>query len=239
MPGLSEASWSDIEAMRAQLATGAPRSIQQAAEQLAALFATQFSTVVLARVFLVLPFERLPPEDSAFVRAAVGDDARLTARTPILSLLGTHGRLPAWNDRTRSAGHLAIPLLDRDTVQAAPMIARLLVDLGVDLRGLAAGGPIATRMMIGGRTAMFYVSDARTTQDDRGRPIINPEFAAEHGVESVFGMGSSYLDGTIALAIVFCAERVERAVADRYGSLINSFKMATLELKTADRIFAS
>jgi hypothetical protein len=52
-------------------------------------------------------------------------------------------------------------------------------------------------------------------------------------------MGSSYLDGSLAIAIVFCAERIERAVADRYGSFINSFKMATLDLKNADRVWSS
>ena len=225
--------------MRKAVAGGKPESVQHAAEQFTALFATRFSTVVLARMFLVVPFGRLPPRDHAFARALVGADPRLTAETPVLSLLGTHGRKPEWNDRARSAAHLAIPLLDRETVQAAPMIARLLIDLEVDLQGLGTGGPIATRMMIGGRNAMFYVPDARTTRDERGRLIIDPDFAAKQGVESVFGMGGSYLDGTLAIAIVFCAERIERTEADRYGSFINSFKMATLELKDADRIWST
>ena len=47
--------------MRTQIATGKPSSVQQAAEQLTALFATRFSTIVLARMFLVVPFDRLPP----------------------------------------------------------------------------------------------------------------------------------------------------------------------------------
>jgi hypothetical protein len=239
VPGLSEASWSDIEAMRAQIAAGKPRSVQHAAEQFTALFATRFSTVLLARVFLVVPFERLPPADRAYARALAGKDPRLTATTPVLSLLGTHGKEPEWNDRMRSVAHLAIPLLDRESIQAAPMIARLLVDLEVDIQGMGAGGPITTRRMVGGRSAMFYVPDARTTRDDRGRPIIQQEFATRYGVESVFGMGSSYLDGSLAIAIVFCTERIERGAADRYGSFINSFKMATLELKNADRIWSS
>jgi hypothetical protein len=237
--GLSEASWSDIEALRAQIVAGKPESIQQAAEQLTALLVTRFSTIILARVFLVLPLDQLPADDSAFARAIVDDDPRLTATTPVLTLLGTHGRRPEWNDRTRSERHLAIPLLDRESVLAAPMIARLLADLEVDLQGLGTGGPIATRMMVGGRNAMFYVPEARTARDELGRPIIQPKFAAAHGVESVFGMGGAYLDGTLALAIVFCAERVDRVVADRYGSLINSFKMATLEPKNAGRIWRS
>jgi len=239
MSGLAEASWSEIEAMRAEIAAGRPESVQQAAEQFTELFATRFSTVVLARVFLVVPFERLPVDDAAFARAAAGQDPRLGAKTPVLSLMGTHGRKPEWNDRMRSTKHLAIPLLDRESVQGAPMIARLLIDLEVDLQGLDAGGAIKTRMMIGGRNAMFYVPDARTTRDELGRLIIEPEFAAKYSVESVFGMGGAYLDGTIAIAIVFCAERIDRSVADRFGSFINSFKMATLEPKNADRIWPS
>jgi hypothetical protein len=190
-------------------------------------------------VFLVVPLGQLPPRDATFARALAGNDPRLTEQTLVLSLLGTHGRKPEWNDRARSAGHLAIPLLDRESVQAAPMIARLLVDLEVDLQGLETGGPIATRKMIGGRTGMFYVPDARTARDDRGRPIIQPEFVAGHGIESVFGMGGAYLDGSLVTAIMFCAERIERADADRYGSFINSFKLQTLELQRADRIWTS
>jgi hypothetical protein len=237
--GLSDASWSDIEAMRTQIGGGKFETVQQAAEQFTAHFATRFSTVVLARVFLVVPFERLPPHDGAFARTLVGNDSRLTGQTLVLSLLGTHGKLSEWNDRARSVGHLAIPLLDRESVQAAPMIARLLLDLEVDLQGLSTGGPIATRTMVGGRNAMFYVPDARTTRDERGNPIIQPEFVAKHGVESAFGMGGSYLDGALAIAIVFCAEHIERDDADRYGSFINSFKLATLELETAGRIWSS
>lgn len=239
MSGLSEASWSDLEAMRTQIAAGKPRSFQQAAEQFTAFFATRFSTVVLARVFLVVPLDRLPPYDRAFARAIAGHDPRLTPSTPVLSLLGTHGRDPAWNDRTRSVGHLAIPLLDRESVQAAPMIARLFADLEVEVQGLGTGGPITTRMMAGGKTAMFYVPDARTTRDDRGRLIIQSDFATRYGVESVFGMGGSYLDGSLALAIVFCAERLERLVADRYRSFITAFQMATMELNNAGRVWSS
>lgn len=237
MSGLSAASWNDIEAMRAQIAAGKPASVQEAAEQFTALFATRFSTVVLARVFLVVPLGRLPPHDAAFARALAGNDPRLTDETPVLSLIGTHGMSTEWNDRARSVGHLAIPLLDRESVQAAPMIARLLVDLAVDLGKIGSGDSISTRRMVGGRNAMFYVPDARTTRDDRGRLIIQPEFAAKHGVESVFGMGGSYLDGSLAIAIVFCAERIERDDADRYGSFINSFKMATLALMNDGRVW--
>lgn len=239
MPGLREASWSEIEALRAQLAAGRPESVQEAAQQFATLFATRFSTIILVRVFLVVPLERLPADDLALARERAGEDPRLTPRTPVLTLLGTRGRHLDWNLRARSAGHRAIPLLDRESVQAAPMIARLLADLEVDVRGLGSSGSIATRRMIGGKNGMFYVPDARGARDERGRPIIHPEFAARHGVESVFGMGGAYLDGTVAIAIMFCAERIEPADADRYGSFINSFKMATLELKAAGRIWSS
>jgi hypothetical protein len=214
-------------------------SAQRAAEQFTALFVAQFSTIVLARVFLVVPLERLPPRDGTFARALTGNDSRLTGQTPVLSLLGTHGRKPEWDDRTRSVAHLAIPLLDRETVQAAPMIARLLLDLEVDLQGLGTGGPIATRKMVGGKNGMFYVPDARTARDDRGRLIIQPEFVAQHDIESVFGMGGAYLDGSLAIAIMFCAERIERDDADRYGSFINTFKLLTLDLQRDGRIWSS
>ena len=71
-----------------------------------------------------------------------------------------------------------------------------------------------------------------------GRQIVaDSAFVRENGIKTVFGMGGAYVDGTLAVMIVFCNEPLERMVVDRYGSFISSFKMATASLLASGRIF--
>jgi hypothetical protein len=158
----------------------------------------------------------------------------------VLSLLGTRGREASWNDRAASRGHLAIPLIDRSFVQGAPMIAKLLADLEIDLKKLDDGAPIATRHMLGGRNGTFYVPDAQSAKDDHGRNIIaSREFVQAQQVRTVFGMGGAYLDGRLIVAIIFTSELLYRAVVDRYPSLISTFKAVTAQVQTDGLVFSA
>jgi hypothetical protein len=226
----SEADRPTIEALRRQIdALGEACTLEAAAQRFAALFAETFESVVLSRVFLVAPFSALPPAEQAV--AAEGAVPAPSPSTPVLSLLSTCGKLPEWNDRTASAAHRAIPLVSSRRVAAAPMIARLLSDLDVDLGALDEGRPIATRQMLGGKNGTFYVEDARDSKDAEGREVISSrDFAEQHGVRTVFGMGGAYVDGTLVVAIFFCSEKLDRAVVDRFPLLIGTFKTATTRL---------
>ena len=225
------ATWNDIGVLRERIMTFRAPSVEECAQHLARLFAETFSSVVLARLFAVLPFARLPAADRAFATRFAAGHPGLGPHTPVLSLLGSFGRLPNWCQRTSSENHLAIPLIDVEFVQGAPMLARLLADLEVNLAGLADGRPIVTRTMLGGRNKTFYVSDAQTATDETGRHIIpSAEFVATHRVRTVFGMGGAYEDGTLATAILFTDELIERLTVDRYPSFISNFKMSTAHL---------
>ena len=155
-------------------------------------------------------------------------------------VLGTTGREPQWNQRLTSEGHLAIPLLDRAFVQGIPMIAKLLADLEADLANLDSGMPIASRKLLGGQNATFYVPDARTMVDSQGRSVISATpFVTRYGVRGVFGMGGAYLDGSLAVAVIFTNEVLERLTVDKFPSLIGNFKMATSKLVSAGKIFSA
>lgn len=235
----SEIDWPGIERLRAKCAAIEHVSLDAAAQDFAALFAQEFASVVLARVFAVLPFECLPARERDFARAFVRDDPRLAARTPVLTLLGSAGRDASWNQRTSSKGHLAIPLLDQRFVQGAPMIAKLLSDLDIDLKNLDDGRPIATRQMLGGRNGTFYIPDAQAARDEQGRAIIPArDFVAHHHVRTVFGMGGAYIDGGLIAAIIFTNELLERQTIERFPSLISNFKMATADLQARKSLFA-
>ena len=201
----------------------------------------EFPSVVLARVFVVVPFKSLPDVDADVARRfaeKVGATQLLLPMTPVLSLLGTSGAVATWNNRVRSNGHLAIPLLSKELVEGAPMLAQLLADLKLDLACLDDARPIDSKRMMGGTNQRFYVQCAKTALDARGRFIIPArDFVATHDVETVFGMAGAYVDGMVIAAIVFTTERLEEQVIDRYPSIIANFRMATTPAVLAGRIY--
>lgn len=233
-----DASWADIDGLRQRIASFPPTSVETIASGFVAALKDTFESVVLARLFVVLPFADLPAAEREFAIKLVGGDDRLTAKTPCLALLGTCGREAAWNDRTQSRGHRVIPLIDRAFVSGAPMLAKLLADLEIDLRPLDAGQPIDVRRMLGSQNGMFYVPDAKTATDGARLIIADRDFVSRYDVHTVFGMGGAYNDDVLAIAIVFTTESIERLVADRYPSLISNFKMATASLVSRGEVFA-
>jgi hypothetical protein len=245
VPSLEAASWPDINAFRESIAkeVAVQPSLCAAAQRFATQFIEHFPSIVLSRVFAVVPFQRLPASDAesaARFAEQVGASSLLKPDTRVLSLLGTSGANPLWNNRAHSAGHLAIPLLSRQLVEGIPMIAQLLADLGVDLACLDDARGIESRRMLGSANQCFYVATASEARDSRGRLIIASQgFVSEYKVETVFGMGGSYVDGMMVVAICFSKERVDRLTIDRFPSVIANFKMATTTLALRGHIYAS
>jgi hypothetical protein len=241
MHSLSSATWSDIELVRARLSERAANasSVQDVAQGFAGDMATSFSSIALARVFIVQGLDELPAEEQQAARAAAGSFA-LDPTTRVLSLLGTFGLEKAWCDRRQSKGHRSIPLTSSTAVRDIPMVAKLLADLGADITALdLAGSGIGTRFLAGGRGGVFFVADAESAVDARGRRVIAAsDFVARYGIRTVFGMGGVYGDGTLAVSLFFTNERLERLNVDRFGNLITSFKIVTAELVERGRIYA-
>ena len=236
---ISDASLAHVGRLRADLSASKNDSLEQAAARFAASFTSHFESVVLSRVFAVLGLDELPEEERAAAVAVAGGNAALGPSTRVLSLLATRGRKPEWNDRKLSRGHRAIPLLDRSFVQGAPMIAKLLSDLEVDLASLDEGKPIATRQMLGGANVTFYVPEAASACDDLGHPIIPArDFVDDFGIKTAFGMGGAYATGQLVVSTVFTSEEVDLPTVNRFPNLIGSFKMSTAALVAAGNIFA-
>jgi hypothetical protein len=104
------------------------KCLEEAAQEMATALHNQFTeSVALARVFLTVSFDSLPPTNNEFVRKLAelaGAASGLKGTTPVLSLIGTHGQESDWNDRRRSKGHMGIPLISSAFVGAIPMISR-------------------------------------------------------------------------------------------------------------------
>lgn len=82
-------------------------------------------SLILVRLFVTVPYGELPEFNRKFVSdvaASMGHTDELNDQTPVLSLVGTRGVEPAWNDWRQSQGHVGIPLISREVVQSIPMM---------------------------------------------------------------------------------------------------------------------
>jgi hypothetical protein len=78
---------------RAQMAT----SLEEAAQALATALYSQFAeSVILARVYVTVPFAALPPLTRAFVQARPGAASALNGKTPVLSRKSRPCSYAAW-----------------------------------------------------------------------------------------------------------------------------------------------
>lgn len=246
--GIDEIGYDALERMWSTLkpAVVTAGALQPAAQFLAsALYESFVDTVALVRVFATVELAQLPPLDRSFVESfasARGAPQRLAENTPVLSLMGTRGVEPAWNDRAQSAGHLGVPLVSSTFVEEIPMIARLLGEIGFQPHWSAIGHrPGMVMKTLANVNGVFFVDDARSAVDDLGRRIIPAaDFVDQYRVRSVFGVGGSYLSGTtFVTAIVFTNRSLLRSQALSFVPLIGFFKAATTRLVNRAAFFAA
>ncbi|HEX8457389.1 MAG TPA: hypothetical protein VF656_08840 [Pyrinomonadaceae bacterium] len=216
--------------------------LQEAAQVCARALYEEFTeSVVLARLFVTLPFADLPARDRAFVSAladAKGIAPLLDEKTQVLSLLGTNGAQPPWRERYESQAHLGIPLVTAEFVESIPMVARLMHDMGVGAGRADEGGTDVLVKNLGRAAGVFYVRDAKTWLDARNRKIVSAQdFVAANDIRTVFGLGGSYLNGSFVAMILFTREIIEQSQAEAFMLLVNTFKTVTLSLVMDGALF--
>lgn len=216
--------------------------LQDAGQDCARLLYEEFQDcLVLARVFVTIPFLHLPVRDKQFVTEFAGAKGILPLlypKTRVLSLLGTYSDRPEWNDRYHSQGHLGIPLVTASFTESIPMIARLMSDMGVGEKWYQDEDASIQTTRLEQIAGVFYVKDAPTWLDHRNRKIVSEQdFVAAHGIKTVFGLGGSYLDGSFVTIILFARETITQAQVEGFMPLVISFKIATMNLVTQARYF--
>jgi hypothetical protein len=220
------------------------KTLETAAQAVMEVLYQEFSdSIVLVRLFVTVPFGKLPAANHSFVARlanAQGLTGLMKDETLVLSLLATRGRKPAWNDRRQSQGHVGIPLVSAAFIDRIPMMSRLLNEVGLSLDWIDSQEKvIATKTFIG-LSGVFYVPDAKTAVDHQGRKIISAQdFVDDQHVKTVFGLAGGYpISRTFLTLIVFCCETVEKPSVERFLPLISSFKANTTSLALAGTIFA-
>jgi hypothetical protein len=245
MPKLSDATVPTISHLATKIedAIAGCDCLADAAQEYTNVFYEEFrESIVLVRLFATVPFAELPAPNQTFVTAlaaSAGPAAAVNGQTLVLSLLGTRGEKPAWNDRRHSRGHVGIPLASGEFIDAIPMMSRLLKELGLSLDWINSRDSTIVAKVLGRTAGVFYVPEARTAVDHKGRKTITAQdFVAAYNVKTVFGLGGGYLTSHgFVTSIIFLRETIEKRQAERFTPLINTFKSHTVTLASRKKVF--
>jgi len=207
------------------------------------LYETFRESIILTRMFVTVPFSRLPDTNKDFVMGLArktGITDLIRDETPVLSLLGTSGQEAAWNDRRRSEGHVGIPLASADFIEAIPMMSRLLKSLGADLDWIDSKDSDIVTKTLGSMSGVFFVEDAKTESDSKGRKIIAAQdFVDTYNVRTVFGVGGGISRTPyFVVNINFLKDTVTEPYIERFIPVINQFKIDMNEIVWKKRIFS-
>ena len=213
-----------------------------AQEYMSILYDELKESIILARLFATIPFEDLPEPNQAFVMELArsgGVSELIKIDTLVLSLLGTKGAKPDLKDRRESKVHVGIPLASSDFMDRIPMMSRLLTQLGAGIDWIDKTDTKLVASVFKSVSGVFYVEDAETEVDSKGRKIIAAQdFVREESVKSVFGIGGCYIDTSIFFTtIIFLRETIEKKDAERFEFQANKFKIATMRFVLTGRIF--
>ena len=203
-------------------------SVQQFAQRVSEYLSEAFvdkhgsPQTALIRVYGTAALGELPPAEQQFAARVASD---VEDATMCLVLLGTAGTQTEWRDRTASAGHRVIPLIDAAQVGRLPMIAALLTQLGIDIEALVSA---RTDIVLPAQDAyhrVFYVPDAA------GSPVIPAQdFVIEHGIASALGFGGALPGGQMYAVVLFSTVRVPPAAVSLFGTIALSTSLAAVDL---------
>ena len=243
---ISKLSLRDLVSLQDKIAeqSSGRANLEDAAQHyMSILYETLSESIVLARLFAAIPFGELPETNKAFVASlaeSAGIGELIRDRTLVLSLLGSRGYKPEWNDRRNSQGHVGIPLASSDFIDRIPMMSRLLKQLGAGIDWIDADDTELVARTFENLSGVFHVRDAKTEVDNQGRKIIAAQdFVEAESVKTVFGIGGCYLGTSLFFTtIVFLREFLEKDVVERFMLQANKFKTATLDLVDDGKIFA-
>jgi hypothetical protein len=195
--------------------------------------ATGERAFVLARCFQTCAYARMPlsyrdAADRLLAETVSQPDMRC------LTLLATRGHKSLWNDPATSSDHMAIPLPSVEVVRRAPMIARMLEQLGMPVEDFVATTATPELLMQKQRNFnVFHIARAA------GSPFVpvQEEFVKAYGVRSVVGLGGVFPTGEFFAVLLFARVAVSHEVAMLFRTLALSVKLALLPF-AADGVFS-
>lgn len=207
-------------------ATDLHGAMQEIARYLVHRFRTPGSTdsqCILVRGFSTRPFSHLDATERALAEAALGRAPR-SPGMKCLSLMGSAGLLPTWNDRTNSRRYRAIPLISEQFVGQFPMFSQLLKQFGVKIQPTLRPDSDLLVDWEERTHNVFYVPDA---VDSPFVPV-QRDFVLKYGVHSVLGFGGVLPSRELFAFILFSKARIPPSTADHFRTLALAVKLSLI-----------
>lgn len=185
---------------------------------------TGTSALPLVRCYVTQRLDQLEPDLRDYAVAAAGSSVRFAGDLQCLALLATAGEEDAWNHRSRSVGHKALPLPSVGAINRMPMVAQLIEQLGLDPRHVVTPDPALFRDLDERSYNVFYVADAFEN------PAIpaQADFVIPYGVRSVVGFGAVMPDGMLLAVVMFSRVPIPPSAVDGFAATALSVKLAAL-----------
>ncbi len=224
-------------------ACGKTRSLADFAQAAsAAVHARAEGQIGLLRCFVVSRLSEQTAGNQAFAREWMrrqDQPTTLLQTTPTLALIGSAGTDPGWNDRKRSVGHLAIPLVSSRLIARVPMVASLFEQLGVGVDWLNEPTPGMIREVGQRAERQFYVADITKLLANRrdirpvgGKRVLHSQLVCG------FGAASSYMTQDAFLIVVGFANRaLDPRAATLATMLARYIRAGTYRMVDAGRWF--
>ncbi|GAC1328778.1 MAG: hypothetical protein NVSMB17_04550 [Candidatus Dormibacteria bacterium] len=175
----------------------------------------------LVRFYTTQSYALLDAEKAAFVRATLNDpDPPPSMRC--LSLVGSAGDEPEWNDPAASRGHRVIPLPSEAALEQLPMVAQLLRQLGTDVGQLLSPDPSLMLDVSPKTYNVFFVPEATGSIHVPAQA----DFVRRYGIESVIGFGGLLSSGELFAIIMFTNVPVPARSAGMFRLVAQAVKQA-------------
>jgi hypothetical protein len=183
--------------------------------------ATGKKNFALVRFYKTHAYGELPENLQQFASKVLGSPIQSPAMK-CLTLLATVGDEAAWNSRKTSVGHQAIPLASVHMVEALPMVAQLIKQLGMDLSAVIAPDASLLAELEQKSWNVFHVADAQNS------PYVpaKKEFVIPFAIKSVVGFGGLLPSGNLFAVIGFAKVPIPK-------DAVNGFKNMTINIKVA------
>ena len=177
----------------------------------------------LVRCFQTHPLSSLPPERKAFALRQLGA-VPLRVDMRCLTLLATRGMEPQWNRVEDSTGHQAVPLPSVEVILKTPMIARLLLQMGIRYEHVVAP-PEGDDFLIGASADALRVFHVARARGSRYIPA-QASFVHRYGIRSVLGLGGVSTSGELTVVVMFTRVQVSRETAELFSTLAGAVRSA-------------
>ena len=177
----------------------------------------------LVRCFLTRAYGELDPQSQDCARRTLACGPG-SVHMKCLTLFGTAGEKPEWNERHRSRRYRSIPLADKQVLSQFPMVSQLLQQLGVDFTSKIQPKSDLLVDQTEHTLDVFHVVEAK------GSSFVpaQEEFVIPFGIESVLGFGGVLPSKEFFTVILFSRVRISRETAELFKLLAQSIKLALL-----------